>query len=44
MSLQSKLMKVRDALVSVSENCYHYTRPTGIEKNYIVWAEDGEEE
>ena len=43
-SLQSKLITVRDALLTVTVSCYHYRRPAEVEKNYIVWQEDSEEE
>lgn len=43
-SLQSKLITVRDALLTVTASCYHYRRPAEIEKNYIIWQEDSEEE
>lgn len=42
-SLQNKLMRVRDALVSVTANTYHYRRPSTVQKEYIVWAEDSED-
>lgn len=44
MSLQNKLKRVSDALVTVSERCYHYRRPASVEKNYIVWQEDSEDD
>lgn len=44
MSLQNKLTKVRDALLTVTASCYHYRRPAEVEKNYIVWQEDSEDE
>ncbi len=42
-SLQNKLMRVRDALVSVTAKTYHYRRPSTVQKEYIVWAEDSED-
>lgn len=42
-SLQAKLSRVRDALVSVTSKTYHYRRPSTVQKNYIIWAEDSED-
>ena len=42
-SLQNKLMRVRDALVSVTAKTYHYRRPSTVQKEYIVWAEYSED-
>lgn len=42
-SLQSKLIVVRDALVSVTNKTYHYRRPSSVQKSFIVWAEDSED-
>ena len=43
-SLQTKLSRVRDALVGVTEQCYHFRRPGNVTKNYLVWAEDSEDD
>ena len=44
MSIQNKLRAVRDALVGVTDKCYHYRRPPAAPKsNYIIWAEDSED-
>lgn len=44
MSIQTKLRTVRDALVGVTDACYHYRRPPAAPKsNYIIWAEDSED-
>ena len=44
MSIQTKLRAVRDALVGVTDRCYHYRRPPAAPKsNYIIWAEDSED-
>ena len=37
----SALNKVKDALLTVSDNVYHYTAHNQTDK-YIVWAEDNE--
>lgn len=37
----SSLENVMNALLTVSDNVYHYTAPAGSER-YIVWAEDSE--
>lgn len=48
-SLTNNLKQVKNALLTVKDAnekavpCYHYVRPENVEKNYIVWAEDGEE-
>lgn len=43
-SIQNNLLAVRDALVGVTDACYHYRRPPSAEKNkYIIWAEDSED-
>ena len=44
MTLQNKLEKVSNALVSITEldgRVYHYFRPH-LEAPYCIWAEDGE--
>lgn len=35
------MKSLSDALVSVTEQTYHYFAPPGTEAPYIVWAEDG---
>ena len=43
LSVLSKLTAIRDTLLSVSSNVYHYEKPERIElSEYIVWQEDGE--
>lgn len=37
----SKIDMIRDALLTVSENVWHYKAMEQADK-YIVWAEDGE--
>lgn len=41
MTLQDKLKKIKDALVEVTGDCYHYTRPARHSVPYVVWQEDG---
>ncbi|MCR1842758.1 hypothetical protein [Murimonas intestini] len=36
-----KLKAIRDALLTVTKETYHYTK-TGEADRYIIWAEDGE--
>lgn len=43
-SLNNILKGVRAALLTVTDECYHYRRPPRPKKSYIVWAEDGEED
>lgn len=43
-SLNDILRDVQAALLTVTENCYHYRRPMRPTKNYIVWMEDSEAE
>lgn len=43
-SLNDILRDVQAALLTVTENCYHYRRPPRPKKNYIVWMEDSEAE
>lgn len=43
MSMQNKLKTVRDALLTVTDKCYHYRRSGSIKTGYIVWAEDSED-
>ncbi len=41
--LTSKLKAIRDQLLTVSQNVYHYEKPERSElSEYIVWQEDGE--
>lgn len=41
--LTSKLQGIRDALLAVCENTYHYEKPERINiSEYIVWQEEGE--
>lgn len=40
-SIQSKLRKIQDALLTVTESTYHYWRAKA-EPPFLVWAEDGE--
>ncbi len=41
--LISKLKAIRDQLLTVSQNVYHYEKPERSElSEYIVWQEDGE--
>lgn len=42
MSYSQQLKAVRDALLTVSEDVYHYARPHGMKAPFIVWQEDGE--
>ena len=43
MSYSQQIKSVRDALLSVSSNVYHYRRPESIGAvPYIIWQEDGE--
>lgn len=38
-----KLKAIRDQLLTVSQNVYHYEKPERIElSEYIIWQEDGE--
>ena len=41
-SLNDILKGVRDALLTVTNECYHYRRPNSPKTHYIVWAEDSE--
>lgn len=41
-SLNNILRRVQDALLTVTEECYHYRRPNTPKSHYIVWAEDSE--
>ena len=43
-SLNDILKGVRDALLTVTNACYHYRRPPKPVESYIVWAEDSEAE
>lgn len=43
-SLNDILRDVQAALLTVTDNCYHYRRPLRPKKNYIVWMEDSEAE
>ena len=42
MRLSDKLLRIRDALVPVTTNVYHYWR-TNAKPPYLIWAEDAEE-
>lgn len=42
-SMQDKLKAVRDALLTVTDKCYHYRRVASVKTGYIVWAEDSED-
>lgn len=49
-SLNEKLTIIRDALLTVTDGkgcavpVYHYYRPGNVQKGYIVWMEDGEDD
>lgn len=43
-SLTDKLRAVKTVLGAVSENCYHFRRPTGTEPPFIIWSESHEED
>lgn len=38
----TSLDKVRRALLTVTDKCYHYTAAKSAKDKYIVWAEDGD--
>ncbi len=43
LNLTNKLKSIRDRLLTVSQNVYHYEKPERIElSEYIIWQEDGE--
>lgn len=42
MTLTDKLMRIRDALVPLTTNVYHYWR-TNVAPPYLIWSEDAEE-
>lgn len=33
---------LKNALLTVTQKCYHYTPPQNVTGSYIVWAEDGQ--
>lgn len=43
-SIVEKLKKIKTALVAVSSNTYHYTKPDNVKADYIVWAESSEDD
>ena len=42
MSIQNKIKKIRDALVTLEVPVYHYYSPSTTKAPYIVWYEEGE--
>lgn len=42
MTMQTKLNKIKTALLAVSSNTYHYTAPASADLPYIVWYEESE--
>lgn len=42
MSIQEKLEKLKNALVSALAKTYHYHAPSGVKAPYLVWQEEGE--
>lgn len=41
-SVNDILGNLKAALLTVTEQCYHYRRPASPQSEYIVWAEDSE--
>jgi hypothetical protein len=44
MSIQSRLLELKEALTGITEPVYHFRRPAnGVKSGYIVFAENGED-
>lgn len=43
MSFQLRIKELKDALVELTDACYHYYAPSSVQAPYIVWNEDSED-